>query len=172
MITGKGLKQLAALHKKGNKPLVAVEDKKAILFSNYFVFELPKDEVTEEASTKFAGTLSDEQRDWRAKYVHKTPGEVASISRESVVYGGEVLEVVKLSAGAVVRWMLPEFFDFFSDQLLKPGFRVHDGRRPDGKDSAITIWEGSEMVGVIAAWDKDEEVGDDPPPEEEDAGEE
>ena len=175
MITPKTIKELTEQHRRNNPVVIAVMGKTAQVWSQFFIFEVPKDEIVDSLLEKHKGshfnvrTLLDRagkelngswpedyETNWRKDLVGKTEDET-TFTRETmdVEAQGEVTKenVVKL-VGRVskeVRYVNTEIYNFCSDQLLRPVFKIHPGVRSDGKPCDVSVWEGKNLVGIIAA---------------------
>jgi hypothetical protein len=174
VITPKTIKELAGQHRRNNPVVIAVAGKTAQVWSQFFIFEVPKDEIVDDLLEKHKGAhfnvraLLDRagkelngswpeayEANWRQDLLGKTSDET-TFTRETmdVDLQGEVVKenVVKLvgKTSQEVRYLNTEIYNFCRDQLLRPVFKIHTGLRSDGKPCDVSVWEGKNLVGIIA----------------------
>jgi hypothetical protein len=176
MITPKTIKELVSQHRRNNPVTISVSGKTAQLWSQFFIFEVPRDEIVDDLLEKHKGasfsmrTLLDRagkelngswpeeyNADWRKDLLGKVADDT-TFTREtlSVLVQGEPVQenVVKLvgQTSKEVRYVNTEIYNFCSDQLLRPVFKIHTGVRADGTTPGdVSVWEGKNLVGIIAA---------------------
>lgn len=121
---------------------------RAVVALPYLVMELPASEIkTDKFEGYWPGGHSNDVSKWRnLDFVPKGKGERAQIMRETI----EGVEQVRLeSPSDVVVYLHPVVYDFLCRQYFRPTFYVHPPAA-DGKPTAISVHEGTQLVAVAA----------------------
>ena len=180
MITLLKMKTLAASLRRTDPPRVAVVGDTALIWAYLsqavpdlgvkisvplFVLELPAQEVAEIVREKYRsdpldvrglmdslGDAAEYPNDWKSALVE----DAGESTRASVEFCGLEdppgnLELVTLaSASGAIAHVRADLYRFLAKQLFAPNLRIHPGKTWSGLPGRVTVWEGDQVVGILA----------------------
>ena len=152
MIDDNEITRLSKLHPRNKKPACIVNGDVAIVHSQWFVLELPKDDVT--AENEWPGDTLEFIRQWKYEQLpQEGEGEVAQPIR--ITYEDE--PVIQLMSENLEGFVDTELYDFVRRHVENIEFRLYPGKRPDGSPRNVGVFSKRKPVGVLAQLVKDED---------------
>lgn len=133
------------------------DDGKSLIMGQFFVLEVERSQVhvkrwPDEPSHAPAF------EDWRNTQLHALHMAIPAMALETSLRqipddDGEPMKVIKITGGAVVRYMRSEMYEILDKLYSTLRFKVFEATRPDGTPSSIAVYDGEDLVGAVALYD-------------------
>lgn len=147
MIDDQEVKELSKLHPRNRKPACIFNGDIAVVHSQWFVLEVPKDVV---GVSDWPGTPIEFIRQWKYEQLPEGEGEPAQPMRATWEVDDEQLPVIRLLSDDL-RGHIPVWaYEFVKRHVDDPEFRLFAGNRRDGAPANVGVYAKGKVVGVIA----------------------